>query len=124
MKERHWVPEQSYQTPFRMLSTILPCVISEKIHGYVMDLFFQDHVKKFKRSLESIKRIHYYYIRCSFSKQWKIEHNNGVYSILRYSVGYDGKGIPTHWVHVYDDIIDGRREMEIGSEWYSMLTTY
>ena len=89
----------------------LPEIISEKIGGYVTDLFFQDHVKKSKRVLESIRRIHSIYIRRAFAKKWKITHSNGVYRILRYSRDYSGSFTATHWVNVHDDIIDGRREI-------------
>ena len=101
----------------------LPNEILDKIHGYVSDLFFQDHAKKFKRTLTSILRIHDLYIRCRISflktRRWKIQCHNGVYDILRYSGDR-----PTHWVHVYKEVIDGTIPMSIGSEWYTLLTSF
>ena len=103
-----------------MEQTYLPDVILQKIDAYVSDLFFQDHAKKFNRTLISIVNIHKMYIRSRVSfiktKKWKIRCNNGIYRILRYS-----ENSATHWVHVYGEVIDGRIPNSIGSEWYTVL---
>ena len=103
----------------------LPDIVLEKIQDYVIDLFRKDHVKKFKITLTSLRRIYYLYIenRWDFSetnRKWKIRHANGVYRILRYS----GNGIASHWLNISVDIIDGIRPTEFGSEWYTMLGVF
>jgi len=101
----------------------IPDVILEKINDYVTDLFFQDHTIKFKTTLKSIVKIHGLYIRNRISyrmySRWKIRHNDGIYRILRYS-----GDVATHWINIHDDIIDGRRPMNIGSEWYTLLKSF
>jgi len=107
-----------------MEQSFLPDVILQKINDYVSDLFFQDHAKKFNRTLKSIVNIHSMYIRSRISsvktRKWKIRYNNGIYNILR----YNSEKTATHWLHVYGEVIDGRIPKNEYSEWYTVLNSF
>ena len=101
----------------------IPEVVLQKIENYVIDLFRKDHVEKFNTTLISLQRIHCLYIRNRWDYneglpfQWKIRCSNGIYRILRYF----GKDIPTHWLNIHCDIIEGTRPIGFGDETYTLV---